>query len=422
MTAPAFWAAFGNPALQDLLQQAVAANPDLLIAANHLRIARDAALAVRAQQRPSVNLNVGPVDSAATALALPQARRQAVFELALNASYELDFWGRLSGLAASAQAEQQARAYDSETARISLMGLVAQRYFDIAQADEALALLQQGLALAAERRQLETARQAAGRVGRRPVAEAEAATEELRGKEDQWRGQRRAAEGQLALLLGRLPEGFSVAAAPLRQALHLPLVPSGLPSTLMQRRPDLRAAEARLLSAQARSGVARAERFPQIRLTGQLGVATDVLRRAASGSIGLFGFGPELSLPVYDGGSRAAQIDASDGEVDIALLEYRKVSLAAFADVENALLARQRALVRQDHIEALRQRQRDAQTELEAQLSAGRRSRLDAIADDEHRLDTELLALESYRAQLDSLLALFAALGGGWAATSGDPS
>lgn len=414
ISAAEFWAGFGNAQLQELLQQAALANPDLLIAADHLLIARDSAGVARAQRQPSLSLNAGPVDTAATAVADGSARRQAVFELALDASYELDFWNRLGSLTDSALAEVDAFTCDAETARIGLMSAVAQAYFDLAQADEAGALMQRRLALAEERLALQAARRAAGRIDGAAIAEAQGSIENVRVQEDQWRWQRRADEARLALLLGRLPEGFALTVGPLRQQVRMPPVPAGLPSTLLQRRPDLRAAEARLTAAQARIAATWAEQFPQIRLTAQFGVATDVLHRAASGAVGLFGFGPEVHLPIFDGGARAAQLDASQREADIRLLEYRKAALAAFADVEKALLMRDAARALQRHAAVLTTRDAESVRVMSSQLEAGRKSRLDLIAAEEQGLDIELLALDSYRAQLDSLLALFQALGGGW--------
>lgn len=414
LPASEFWAGFGSPALQDLLQQAALANPDLLIARDHLLIARDALLAARAQQQPSLGFTAGPVDTAATAVADSRSRHQAVFELGFNASYELDLWGRLDSLGAGAQAESAARAFDADSLRIGLMSRVAQAYFDVAQADDAEVLARRRLVLAEERLSLQTARQAAGRIDGTAVAAAQSALETLGLRVDQVRRQRRDGERQLALLLGRLPEGFALDAGPLRRQMQLPEVPAGLPSNLLQRRPDVRAAQARLLAAEHRSAAAWAERFPQVRLTAQLGVATDVLHRIVSGAVGLFGLGPELSMPIYDGGAREARLDASRREADIALLEYRRAGLAAFADVEKALALRDAARTRQQHADRLDARQVEAIGAVNAQLAAGRRSRLDAIAAEEQKLDAEQLALDSYRAQLDSLLALFEALGGGW--------
>lgn len=410
-----FWSRFGNPALLSLLQKTMAANPDLLIAAQRLQLGRDTALEAGALQRPSLSFDIGPVDTAAIAIRDRSRRNPTIYRLGLYASYELDFWGRVSGLVNRAKAESIARAYDVETARILLASQVAHHFFDIAEADEQLRLLQQRTSLADERLTLEAARQAAGRIDRQPVAAARRAHDAVLIQQRDWQRRRQRSERQLALLCGQLPEGFSIGPQNLRDTVQ-PAVPAGLPSTLLQRRPDLRAAAARLQAAQAQIGVARAEQFPQFRLTAELGVATDVLHRALSGGVGLFGIGPEVSLPLYDGGARAARLDASQREAEIALLEYRKAGLAAFADVEQALQAREAAVDQQQSLVAVLGQQQAESRMIEAQRLAGRKSRLDSLAAEDVELESAQLAISNTRARFDAVLALHAALGGSWQA------
>ena len=174
LTAEAFWAGFGSPQLLGLQKEAARANPDLMIAIDHLQIARNAEQMVRARQRPSMNFHAGPVDTTAITLEHPGESRRAAFALELSASYELDFWNRLGSLTSSAQAEAQAQRYDAETARISLMCQIAQRYFDLSQADEADLILQHRSALAQERLDLQEARLKAGRIDEQTLAQAQA--------------------------------------------------------------------------------------------------------------------------------------------------------------------------------------------------------------------------------------------------------
>lgn len=412
-----FWAGFGNPTLTALLQQAAEANPDVQIAAQRLRLAADAEQAAAAMKGPTVRFDAGAVDTAAVAVRDQRRRNPAIYRLGLNASYELDFWGRISSLVASARAQSAAQGFDLDTARITLATAVAQQFFDVAEADEQLAVLQNRIALADEALKLQAARQTAGRIDPQPVMAAQQTRDALLAEQRDLLRQRQQHAGQLALLCGQLPEGFRIGSQSLRSSGSWPEVPAGLPSSLLQRRPDIRAAAARLQAAQAEIGVARAEQFPQIRLTAELGVASDVLHRALSGSVGLFGIGPEISLPIYDVGARAARLDASQREADIALLEYRKAGLAAFADVESALLAREAALDRQQQLDATASQQTIESQRLNALLQAGRKSRVDTIVADDARLASHALRIRNDRAQLDALLALHAALGGGW-----DPS
>lgn len=410
-----FWSGFASPELDALLQRAAVANPDLQIAVRRLRIADDAERLAASGKRPALDFQAGPVDN--TAVAVNGGRRSAaIYRLGFEASYEIDFWGRIDSQIAGAKADAAGQRFEAGAARIAIAGELARRYFDVAEADEVLVLLQRRAALADERWTLETARQAAGRIDAGPVLEAQRARTELQNELADWQQRRQQDVWQLALLCGELPEAFTLAASPLRQAIQRPSVPSGLPSSLLQRRPDLQAASSRVQSAQAQIGVAWAEQFPQIRLTAELGVASDVLHRVLSGAILPFGIGPAISLPLLDGGARAARLDASQQAAEIAVLEYRKAALAAFADVEQALQAHADADNRQRQSDQAAAWQQQLGQRSEAQRQAGRASRIDAITLEAARLEVEQLAVDRYRQQLDALLALHAALGGGWSA------
>lgn len=410
-----FWSGFASPALDRLLQRAAIANPDLQIAVRRLRIADDAECVAAAGRSPTLDFQAGPVDN--TAVAVNGGRRSAaIYRLGFEASYEIDFWGRVDSQIAGARADAAGQRFEAGAARIAMAGELAHRYFELAEADEVLPLLQRRAALADERWTLETARQAAGRIDAGPVLEAQRTRSALRDELADWQQRRQQNVWHLALLCGELPEAFTVDAGPLRQAVQRPAVPSGLPSSLLQRRPDLQAASSRLQAAQAQIGVAWAEQFPQIRLTAELGLASDVLHRLLSGALLPFGIGPAISLPLLDGGARAARLDASQQAAGIAEIEYRKTALAAFADVEQALQARADADRRQQQSDQAAAWQQQLALRSEAQQQAGRGSRIDAIALETAGLEAEQLVIDRYRQQLDALLALHAALGGGWSA------
>ncbi|NGY05996.1 TolC family protein [Solimonas terrae] len=410
----AFWARFGSPVLLDLQQQLLRENPDLLIARQRLLIANDAVQLADAGQRPSLGFHAGPVDTTATSLADRGGARPEAFELGFQASYELDLWGRLARLGDAARAEALAAGADADALRIATQCLLARRVFDLARDEQMLPLLQQRQVLAAERAQLQGLRLHAGRIDAQTLADAESQSSEAQSALANGTAQQRGDEARLALLFGESARDDHSPLAPLQSMIRLPEVPADLPSTLLERRPDVRAAAARLAAARDRDAADRALRFPQIRLTAALGVATDVLHRAAHGAIALFGFGPEVDLPIYDGGATAARIDSRDHELAIAEIEYRQAGIAAFADVEHALQLRDTAASALRDASAARQRSDAAQQALQLELEQGRRSRLDAIEARLQSLDAEQRVLDSYRAQLDSSLALFEALGGAW--------
>lgn len=409
----AFWQGFNSPRLLRLLQQAAGANPDYLITVHRLAMARDDEQLAHARQEPRLGFALGPVDTTATQLKHPNDRQPAAFSAGFDASYELDLWGRLGSMTKSAEATSVAGAYDAKAARIALITQVAEGYFDVAQATEQAQLLHQRLILAQERVTLQTARLNAGRIDGQSLDRARQALDTLQFQIAEERHRQRRSEYHLALLVGALPEDFSIQTGPLRQ-IALPPVPAGLPSTLLQRRPDLRAAKARLQAAHYQVAAAYGGQFPRISLTAQLGVATDVLHNIISGAVGLFGLGPQVTLPLYDAGARKATIDSREQAADIALLEYRKAALAAFRDVENALIQRQAALGQEALLAKTNARQQQNLNALNALIDAGRSSQLDVLSLRDQQLDAQRNAIENYRAQLDSLLALFQALGGGW--------
>ncbi len=410
----AFWQGFNSPQLLALLERADSANPDFRIMAHRLTMARDNVLLAQARQKPWLGFALGPTDTTATQLQHPDTRQPAAFSLGFSARYELDLWGRLSSLTKSAKATYTADAYDIESARIAVITQVAEAYFDVAQTVEQTQLLRRRRTLAERRIKLETARLNAGETTEPRLDQARGTLELLQNQLAETKRRQRRSEYRLALLVGMPPEKFSIQTGPLRQQVSLPPVPAGLPSTLVQRRPDLLAAKSRLQAARYQVAAAHAEQLPRFSLTAQLGVATDVLHNITSGLVGLFGVGPDITLPLYDGGSGKARVDLSQQAADIALLSYHKTVLAALSDVENALMLRQSALGRQALSASSGARQQHQLNRLNARIEAGLSSRLDAIALRDQQLDNQYRAIEDYRAQLDSLLVLFQALGGGW--------
>lgn len=412
-----WWMGFRDPQLQALMQRALAEAPDLRIARAHLLAAHDAVQVARSYEYPSLIFKAGPTDPAIPRLARDSGHARASddhFELGLQASYELDFWGRVSGTVAAARADADASAFDAEAARLALQSAVANAYFDLREADEALRLQTRHEALADERARLLQLRLDAGRIAAAPMVEARLAQQDAQARGAELRARRQLALLELQTLLGDTAESLQLAPAELRATLSAPEVPAGLPSSLLERRPDLRAAEARLAAAQAGIAVARAERLPDVSLTADFGYLSGALSHLAHGGGLLFGIGPEISWPLFDAGRGAAQVDARKQEYEAARAGYQKDVIAAFADVEKALLARQAAMESAQRWAAAQALESAQLERLRAALAAGRADRLQAIETEEHLLQADEAALHAYRAQLDSLVALYQALGGDW--------
>ncbi|HWY24172.1 MAG TPA: TolC family protein, partial [Nevskia sp.] len=176
----------------------------------------------------------------------------------------------------------------------------------------------------------------------------------------------------------------------------------------------IRAAEAHLVAAHAEIEVARAEMFPQVVLTAKFGFVAEAVRGLVIEGSSVAGAGPAISYSIFDGGRLSAQSDASKRKYDLLLAEYRKSIYAGLADVEKSLLNYQQAVVDGSRWSSARDLQSAQRQRLDQSLAAGRASRLELIAAQEQALDVDLAAVRSYRAQLDSLVGLYQALGGGW--------
>lgn len=414
-----WWDGFGDPRLLQLLDQAMANSPDLQIATDRVLIARDGLKGARSHQYPSLSINGLPPDPVYTqALAINNGREldldTNLYAASIDASYELDFWGRVSNSVKAAKSDYQASVFDVGTATIALRSEVARAYFDVRELDEEIALSAQRHALATEHLRLARLRQAAGRIGAAPVMEAELAERDAQAQAGMLQTSRSETVNALAVLIGVNPESLDIAAAPLRSTVSAPVPPEGLPSAMLERRPDVRAAEAHLIAAHAEIEVARAEMFPQVSLTAKYGFVAESVHALVFQSSTVAGAGPIFSYSMFDGGRLSAQSDASKRRYDLLLAEYRKSIYAGLADVEKSLLSYQLATSDETRWSNARTLQGAQLQRLDQSLAAGRSSRFELIAAQQRALDVELAGARSYRARLDSLVALYQALGGGW--------
>lgn len=407
----AWWQAFDNPELQRLEALALAANPDLQIAISRMLAARAGVAIAQAQKSVQVNFGAAPVDAIAVSAA---NRKSGLYGLAFSARYEIDFWGRIARSIDAAGAAHEASVFDAGTIQIGLQTQVARTYFKVRELDELAALQTQRLLLLRDKQTLAQLRQSAGRTNLEPVATAAAESSAAETLLAQQQSERAQAILQLALLLGQTPESLDIAVAPLRTRVRLPPLPAALPASIIERRPDILAAEQRLREAHADVGVARAALLPTISLDAELGVVSGPLSAPLRGSRGLFGIGPELDYPIIDGGRRDAELDARQQARNAAVAEYRKAVLVALGDVESALLTREAARQQGERLTLAEKQDAVSAARLEAALTAGRSSRLATLVSKDRALDRAAAAVSNYRDQLDAALALFAALGGGW--------
>lgn len=425
----AWWQVFQDPLLHDLETRAQAANPELQGAAARLRAARalfDTAQSARypqigaglgvTRQRPSPAASGLPADGETTPSTLWRAQA--------SASYEADLFGRVSAgvAAASADAESQAALYGGVL--LALQADVADTYFRLRELDREAALYDETVGLRREALKLLQSRFDAGDIGELDLARGRT---ELASAEAESLGiarQRALVEHSLALLLGEAPANFSLPPAPLTaQAV---VVPAGLPSQLLERRPDIAAAERAAAAANARVGLARSAWFPRLNLTGSLGYEAAEAKDLFQWSSRTFVLGPLvgtfLSLPLFDGGAREAELARAQAVLDESGARYRQVVLQAFREVEDQLAA-----LRLLDGQLTAQRQAVAAARRAAGLSHSRYregavSYLDVIDADRSVLQQERVATQLEGARVAASVALIRALGGGWTAAENLPA
>lgn len=416
-----WWLIFNDPQLNDLEQQAIAGNQNLKAAAANIQASRALRSAAQAERLPSIGAGFGPtrqkpspaslgLDSDASTSAGTLWRAQA------NVSYELDLFGRIASSvnATTADVQQQEALYHS--ALLALQADVAQAYFLIRQFDAEQAIYAQNIKLLTENQNLIQARYRNGLVSDLDVSRAQTELSTAQTNALSIARGRASTEHALAVLLGKPPADFSLAIQPLSAAAIR--LPAGLPSTLLERRPDIAAAERAMAADNARIGIARAAFFPKLDLTGALGYESASLGDLGKWSSRTFLLGPVagtiLSLPLFDGGQRKAGIAQARAGYEQSVANYRQTVLNAFREVENGL-SDQRILDQQ--IQA--QGQALASSRHANQLShlryrEGRISYLDVIDSDRNILQQEQLAAQLHGSRMIASVDLIRALGGGW--------
>ncbi|WP_033134767.1 efflux transporter outer membrane subunit [Acinetobacter sp. MN12] len=416
-----WWRIFNDPQLNDLEQQAIAGNQNLKVAAANIQASRALRSVTQAERLPSIGAGFGPtrqkpspaslgLDSDASTSARTLWRAQA------NASYELDLFGRIASSvnAATADVQQQEALYHS--ALLALQADVAQAYFLIRQFDAEQAIYAQNIKLLTENQNLIQARYRNGLVSDLDVSRAQTELSTAQSTALSITRNRANTEHALAVLLGKAPAEFSLAIQPLfATAIRLP---AGLPSSLLERRPDIAAAERAMAADNARIGIARAAFFPKLDLTGALGYESASLGDLGKWSSRTFLLGPVagtiLSLPLFDGGQRKAGVAQARAGYEQSVANYRQTVLNAFREVENGL-SDQRILDQQ--IQA--QGQALASSRHANQLShlryrEGSISYLDVIDSDRSILQQEQLAAQLHGSRMIASVDLIRALGGGW--------
>jgi NodT family efflux transporter outer membrane factor (OMF) lipoprotein len=412
----AWWQAYGDTTLDALMADAQAANQNLRQAEAAYRQARALADADRAGLFPAIGLNAGVTRSRTNSSGSIKYVDSGT--LGLAASWEPDLWGSVRRTIESGDAGAQASADDLAAARLSLQTTLAQDYLQLRIADQQRDLYDATIAAYAHALTLTRAQHAAGVTLRSDVALAESQLAQAQAAAVDLEATRAQLEHAIAVLTGRAPAQFSLTREPAAQpfALQAPASPAGLPSELLEHRPDIAAAERRAAAANASIGVAKAAYFPQLTLSANGGFAAAALGNLFDTPSRVWSLGAALAQTLFDGGLRRARTAQAEAAYDGAVAQYKETVLGAFQQVEDDL-----SLLRLLGQETTLQDQAVRASRLAEQLAlnqyrAGTTTYLSVVTAQALSLANQRSAVQLHGRLLAASISLVAATGGGWRA------
>jgi NodT family efflux transporter outer membrane factor (OMF) lipoprotein len=416
-----WWTLFDSAELDDLEKRLIAGNPTLAAAFANYAQARALSDQARAGLFPTVGLDASVQrnrESVNTPLRGPTTPTYYnANEIGGSVSYELDLWGQIRNEVAAGEANAAASAADLENARLSLIAQLVGDYIQLRSLDRDSAILDQTVNAYTRALSITRQRHDAGIAPGLDVSQAQTQLDAARSQAAQTLAQRALMEHAIAALLGVSASTFSI--QPQIVAIDLPQIPSGVPTTLLERRPDIAAAQRRMIAANANIGVARAAYFPTLTLGAQGGFQSTGFSDWLSAPSSFWAIGPNALLSVFDGGLRRAQVAQARAEFDVSAANYRSTVVSAFQQVEDSL-----ATLNHYHDAAVEEKAAvdAAQHTLDfsmALYTQGTTDYLSVVTSQTAVLQTQLEALNLDTLQLMSSVDLVRALGGGWENSAG---
>ncbi|KMN83290.1 transporter [Chromobacterium sp. LK11] len=417
-----WWKQFHDPVLDQLIAEALQHNQDLAVAAARVDEAAAQAGIARAQLLPALNANAGyQRGRTSTATTTPGAPLVSdVRNANLTASWELDLWGKLRRGNEAARADFAASRFARDSSTLAIAAQTAQTYFQLRAYDAQLDIAKRTLQSREESLKLQTKRFKGGLISELDQQQAEAEAASARAKVPQIASALEQTESALGVLLGHSPKQLVAGGIQRGQSLDAlsapPEVPAGLSSSLLERRPDIAASEQQLIAANARIGVARAAYFPSISLSGALGSQSLSLDTLFTGPTRTWSFVGNLAAPVFNFGQTGYAVDAASARQKQALAQYQKTVQSAFKDALDALsgygAAREIQAAQTTQFQALNKSLRLANL----RYDNGYASYLDVLDAQRNSFQAELGLVSAKLDQLNAVVGLYKALGGGWEA------
>jgi NodT family efflux transporter outer membrane factor (OMF) lipoprotein len=411
-----WWEIFSDPQLNSLEEQIDPSNLNLKIAEERFRQARAAVKYNRSFQYPTISTNPS-ISSLRSSSNRPNfnstlAKSTGDFVLPLDLSYELDFWGRVRRTVSAAREEAQASAGDLATLSLSLHSELAVDYFELRSLDAQQAILNNNVKAYEDALRLTTNRYQGGVAAKQEVAQAQTQLDTTRAQATDTGVERAQFEHAIAILVGKPPATFALPISALNAVP--PPIPVGLPSELLERRPDIASAERRVAEANDQIGIARAAYFPTVTLSAAAGFEGSSLLNWFTWPSRLWGVGPGAAQTIFDAGRRRASSENAYANYDATVASYRQTALTAFQEVE-------------DNLAALRILDQEAQQQHNAVLSSqnlldlslsrykgGVDTYLQVITSQTINLTNQRTEVDIMRRRMDASVLLIKALGGGW--------
>jgi multidrug efflux system outer membrane protein len=408
-----WWTVFQDSELQRLIRTALQQNYDVRIAATRVLQAQAQLGITRADQFPTLSAGADINSTREPLTTIFPAYELNTGQVTLSAAWELDFWGKYRRATEAARANLLASEWGQRAVISTLVSNVASAYFQLRALDLELDISQRTLASRQDSLKLTQALEEHGSASLVDVRQGEqlvyTASETIPELERDIQQQ----ENLISTLMGHnpgpIPRGLKLTEQP-----HSPTVPAGLPSALLERRPDIRQSEQELIAANAEIGVAKAAYFPDISLTGTAGFQSDALARLFSGPAGLWNFGPALTQPIFTAGKIHSNVKLAEAQQQQALLTYQQTIQQAFRDVSDSLIAYQKDREYREQQELLTASAEDATRLADIRYKNGVASYLEVLTNDTNYFSAELTVTQARSNELNDLVHIYNALGGGW--------